>query len=65
MHNFYLLEMTGKLDNSNNLLLTIQEMIKRVDSMSEVDPYHKKEVENKVEEMWKTIKVSDILISLQ
>jgi hypothetical protein len=32
--------------------------------MSEVDRHHKKEVEDKVEEMWKTIKVSDILISL-
>jgi hypothetical protein len=33
--------------------------------MSEVDWHHKKEVEDKVEEMQKTIKISDILISLQ
>ncbi len=32
--------------------------------MSEVDQHHKKEVEDKAEEMWKIIKVSDILISL-
>ncbi len=33
--------------------------------MSEVDRHHKKEIEDKVKEMWKIIKVSDILISLQ
>jgi COP9 signalosome complex subunit 7 len=57
--------MIGRLGNSNNLLLTIQKKIEWVDNMSEVDRHHKKEVENKVEEMWKTIKVSDIMISLQ
>jgi COP9 signalosome complex subunit 7 len=57
--------MIGKLDNFDNLLLTIQEKIKWVDSMSEVEWHHKKEVEDKAEEMWKTIKVSDVLISLQ
>jgi hypothetical protein len=53
------------LGNSDNLLLTIQEKIKWADSMSEVDRRHKKEVEDKAEEMRKTIKVSDILISLK
>jgi COP9 signalosome complex subunit 7 len=57
--------MTGRLDNFDNLLLTIQEKIKWVDSMNEVDQHHKKEVEDKAEEMWKTIKVSDIIISLK
>jgi COP9 signalosome complex subunit 7 len=57
--------MTGRLGNSDNLLLTIQEKIKWADSMSEVDRRHKKEVEDKAEEMRKTIKVSDILISLK
>jgi COP9 signalosome complex subunit 7 len=56
---------TGRLGNSDNLLLTIQEKIKWADSMSEVDRRHKKEVEDKAEEMRKTIKVSDILISLK
>lgn len=57
--------MIGRLGNSDNLLLTIQEKIKWADSMSEVDRRHKKEVEDKAEEMRKTIKVSDILISLK
>jgi len=57
--------MTGRLDKSYNLLLTIQEKIKWVDNMNEVDRHHKKEIEDKVKEMWKIIKVSDILISLQ
>jgi COP9 signalosome complex subunit 7 len=70
MHNFYLLGLTFddwlcRLGNSDNLLLTIQEKIKWADSMSEVDRRHKKEVEDKAEEMRKTIKVSDILISLK
>jgi len=46
-------------------IFLIQKKIKSVDIMSGVDRHHKKEVEDKAEEMWKTIKVSDILISLQ
>jgi len=57
--------MTGKLGNSNSLLLTIQKKIEWTNNMSEVDWHHKKEAEDKVEEMQKTIKISGILISLQ
>ncbi len=57
--------MIGRLDKSYNLLLTIQEKIKWVDNRSEVQQHHKKEIECKAKEMWKIIKVSDILISLQ
>ncbi|KAH8966549.1 hypothetical protein BDL97_03G030900 [Sphagnum fallax] len=49
------------LGNSDNLLLTIQEKIKWADSMSEVDRRHKKEVEDKAEEMRKTIKAEQEL----
>jgi COP9 signalosome complex subunit 7 len=44
------------LGNSDNLLLTIQEKIKWADSMSDQDRRHKKEVEDKAEEIRKTIK---------
>nr|XP_024383950.1 COP9 signalosome complex subunit 7-like isoform X3 [Physcomitrium patens] len=44
------------LSSSDNLLLTIQEKIKWADSMSEQDRRHKKEVEDKAEEMRKSIK---------
>ncbi len=57
--------MTDKLGNSDILLLTIQKKIEWADNMSEVDRHHKKEIEKKMEEMQNTIKVSDILISLQ
>ncbi|KAH9543938.1 hypothetical protein CY35_13G091800 [Sphagnum magellanicum] len=46
------------LGNSDSLLLTIQEKIKWADSMSELDRRHKKEVEDKAEEIRKTIKKS-------
>jgi COP9 signalosome complex subunit 7 len=49
------------LGNSDSLLLTIQEKIKWADSMSELDRRHKKEVEDKAEEIRKTIKVNDSL----
>jgi COP9 signalosome complex subunit 7 len=49
------------LGNSDSLLLTIQEKIKWADSMSELDQRHKKEVEDKAEEIRKTIKVNDSL----
>jgi COP9 signalosome complex subunit 7 len=44
------------LGSSDNLLLTIQEKIKWADSMSEQDRRHKKEVEDKAEEIRKSIK---------
>lgn len=47
----------SRLGSSDNLLLTIQEKIKWADSMSEQDRRHKKEVEDKAEEMRKSIKV--------
>jgi COP9 signalosome complex subunit 7 len=54
MHNFYLLgltSMTGMLDKFDNLLLTIQEKLKWADIMSEVNKHHKKEVEDKAEQI--------------
>jgi hypothetical protein len=57
--------MTSRLGNSDRLFLTIQKKKKKADNMSEVDRHHKKEVEDKTEKMQKTIKVNDILISLQ
>ncbi|BBN09113.1 COP9 signalosome complex subunit 7 [Marchantia polymorpha subsp. ruderalis] len=44
------------LGNTENLLLTIQEKIKWADSMSDIDRKHKKEVEDKAEELRKSIK---------
>lgn len=49
------------LGNSDSLLRTIQEKIKWADSMSELDRRHKKDVEDKAEEIRKTIKVNDSL----
>ncbi|XP_010275430.1 PREDICTED: COP9 signalosome complex subunit 7 isoform X2 [Nelumbo nucifera] len=43
------------LATSDNLLLSIQEKIKWADTMSELDKKHKKEVEEKVEEVKKSI----------
>lgn len=53
-----------RLGNSDNLLLTIQEKIKWADSMSDQDRRHKKEVEDKAEEIRKTIKVKPHLRSI-
>ncbi|XP_021756400.1 COP9 signalosome complex subunit 7-like isoform X1 [Chenopodium quinoa] len=47
--------LTNWLATSDNLLLTIQEKIKWADTMSEVDKKHKKEVEERVEEVKKTV----------
>ena len=43
------------LDTSNNLLISIQEKIKWADAMTEVAKEHKREVENRVEEVKKSI----------
>lgn len=50
-----------RLDNSDNLLLSIQEKIMWADSMSDQDRQHKKEVEDKVDEVRKSTKVSPVL----
>jgi len=49
--------MTGKhrLSTSENMLVSIQDKIKWADSMSEVDKKHRKEVEEKVDEVKKSI----------
>ncbi|KAG9139787.1 hypothetical protein Leryth_023275 [Lithospermum erythrorhizon] len=51
--------MIDTLDNwlttSENLLVTIQDKIKWADSMSQLDKMHRKEVEERVEEMKKTL----------
>lgn len=44
-----------RLTTSENLLSTIQEKIKWADSMSELDLKHKKEVEERIEEVKKTL----------
>ncbi|XP_021280915.1 COP9 signalosome complex subunit 7 isoform X1 [Herrania umbratica] len=43
------------LDTSDNLLISIQEKIKWADTMSELDKKHRKEVEDRVEEVKKSI----------
>eukprot|EP00249_Psilotum_nudum_P007196 c20385_g1_i1 orf=120-887(+) len=48
--------LTNWLATSDNLLLTIQERIKWADSMSEQERRHRKEVEDKAEEVRKSIK---------
>ena len=49
-----------RLATSDNLLISIQEKIKWADTMSEMDKKHQKEVEERVEEVKKslTLKVS-------
>ncbi|KAD3068733.1 hypothetical protein E3N88_36613 [Mikania micrantha] len=51
------------LGTSDNLLVTIQDKIKWADTMSELDKKHKKEAEERMEEVKKTLslKVSSIL----
>lgn len=44
-----------RLTTSDNLLISIQEKIKWADSMGEVDKKHKKEVEERVEEVKKSL----------
>jgi len=50
------------LDNSDNLLLSIQEKIMWADSMSDQHRQHKKEVEDKVEEVRKSTKVPEVSV---
>ncbi|RVW32309.1 COP9 signalosome complex subunit 7 [Vitis vinifera] len=47
----------GRLGTSDNLLLSIQEKIKWADTMSELDKKHRKEVEERVEEVKKSFSV--------
>ncbi|KAL2892556.1 COP9 signalosome complex subunit 7 [Bienertia sinuspersici] len=47
--------LTNWLATSDNLLMTIQEKIKWADTMSELDKKHKKEVEDRGEEVKKTL----------
>ena len=47
-----------RLVTSDDLLVSIQEKIKWADTMSELDKKHGKEVEEKVEEVKKSLKVS-------
>lgn len=46
-----------RLGTSDNLLLSIQEKIKWADTMSELDKKHRKEVEERVEEVKKSFSV--------
>lgn len=47
--------MKPRLATSDNLLVSIQEKIKWADTMSELDKKHRKDVEDKVEEVKKSI----------
>jgi COP9 signalosome complex subunit 7 len=49
--------MTGKhrLSTSENMLVSIQDKIKWADSMSEIDKKHRKDVEEKVDEVKKSL----------
>lgn len=44
-----------RLATSDNLLISIQEKIKWADGMSELDKKHRKEVEDRVEEVKKSL----------
>ncbi|XP_073118805.1 COP9 signalosome complex subunit 7 isoform X2 [Henckelia pumila] len=48
------------LSTSENLLVSIQEKIKWADSMSEIDKKHRKEVEERVDEVKKTLSVKKL-----
>ncbi|XP_058084810.1 COP9 signalosome complex subunit 7 isoform X2 [Magnolia sinica] len=48
--------LTTWLTTSDNLLLSIQEKIKWADTMGEADKKHRKEIEDKVDEVKKTLK---------
>ncbi|CAL5381279.1 unnamed protein product [Camellia sinensis] len=52
--------LTNWLTTSDNLLITIQEKIKWADSMSEVDKKHRKEVEERVDEVKKSISLKEV-----
>lgn len=47
--------MIPRLTTSDHLLVSIQEKIKWADTMSELDKKHRKDVEDRVEEIKKTI----------
>lgn len=44
-----------RLGTSDNLLLSIQEKIKWADTMNELDKKHRKDIEDKVEEVKKSL----------
>ncbi|XP_077235325.1 COP9 signalosome complex subunit 7-like isoform X3 [Tasmannia lanceolata] len=48
--------LTTWLNTSDNLLISIQEKIKWADTMSELDKKHRKEIEDKVEDVKKNLK---------
>ncbi|KAF3971410.1 hypothetical protein CMV_004987, partial [Castanea mollissima] len=48
------------LATSDNLLISIQEKIKWADSMSELDKKHRKEVEDRVEDVKKSISLKKL-----
>ncbi|KAL4352501.1 hypothetical protein GQ457_06G035150 [Hibiscus cannabinus] len=52
------------LETSDNLLISIQEKIKWADTMSELDKKHRKEVEDRVEEVKKSISTKHAMTSL-
>lgn len=52
--------LTNWLSTSDNLLLSIQDKIKWADTMSEADKKHRKEVEDKVEDMKKSMKFHNL-----
>ncbi|XP_052194200.1 COP9 signalosome complex subunit 7-like isoform X2 [Diospyros lotus] len=52
--------LTSWLTTSENLLISIQEKIKWADTMSELDKKHRKEVEEKVEEVKKSISLKKL-----
>lgn len=60
LFNVFLVHAVYRLNNTDNLLLAIQDKIKWADSMSDLDRKHKKEVEEKAEELRKSIKVSGV-----
>ncbi|XP_039056235.1 COP9 signalosome complex subunit 7-like [Hibiscus syriacus] len=49
--------LSNRLGTSDNLLISIQEKIKWADTMSELDKKHRKEVEDRVEEVKKSISI--------
>ncbi|XP_039011583.1 COP9 signalosome complex subunit 7-like isoform X5 [Hibiscus syriacus] len=50
------------LETSDNLLISIQEKIKWADAMSELDKKHRKEVEDRVEEVKKSITAKGVMV---
>ncbi len=59
--------MKPRLVTSDNLLVSIQEKIKWADSMSELDKKHRKDLEEKTEEVKKSLsfKVSNLVLHLK